>query len=177
MASVRSRNDKLFFDFYYQNIRCREQTLLKDTEANRIKLEKVLENIEIQIMLERFVYRDMFPNSNRYKAFKLFDDQIKANATNRADVTLQSIPNFDTVNYKWLEESKIHWKISHIKNVSMIFERYLIPEFGKFNLRARSRIESALLPEVTRQASDGVLFNEADNQKRKSNYCWSKICL
>ncbi|MGS0535903.1 Arm DNA-binding domain-containing protein [Pseudoalteromonas sp. SaAl2] len=40
MASVRSRNNKLFFDFYYQNIRCREQTLLKDTKANRIKFEK-----------------------------------------------------------------------------------------------------------------------------------------
>lgn len=96
MASVRSRNDKLFFDFYYQNIRCREQTLLKDTKANRIKLEKVLENIEIQIMLDRFVYRDMFPNSNRCKAFKLFDDQIeaiKANETNKADVILQNVPN------------------------------------------------------------------------------------
>lgn len=142
MASVRSRNDKLFFDFYYQNIRCREQTLLKDTKANRIKLEKVLENIEIQIMLDRFVYRDMFPNSNRCKAFKLFDDQIeaiKANETNKADVILQNVPNFEAFAYEWLEESKIHWKISHFKNVSMIFERYLIPEFGKFNLDEISR--------------------------------------
>ena len=38
MASIRSRNQKLFFDFYYQGIRCREQTSLNDTKLNRSRL-------------------------------------------------------------------------------------------------------------------------------------------
>lgn len=142
MASIRNRSGKLFFDFYYQGIRCREQTLLLDTKANRNKLEKVLGNIEAQIMLDRFVYRDVFPKSSRCSVFKKYDDQIQAlmeNTTNKSDLIVVNIPTFEQFAYEWLEESKIHWKISHYKNVVMIFERYLIPEFGQFRLNEISR--------------------------------------
>ncbi|MFM9597383.1 phage integrase central domain-containing protein, partial [Streptomyces scabiei] len=46
---------------------------------------------------------------------------------------------FEQFAYEWLEESKIHWKLSHYKNVVMIFERYLIPEFGQFRLNEINR--------------------------------------
>jgi integrase len=51
MASIRARADsgKLFFDFRFQGTRCREQTLLDDTPANRRRLEKVLQRIELEI--------------------------------------------------------------------------------------------------------------------------------
>ncbi len=51
MASIRARADsgKLFFDFRFQSVRCREQTLLDDTPANRRRLEKVLQRIELEI--------------------------------------------------------------------------------------------------------------------------------
>ena len=42
MGSIRSRDGKLFLDFHYQQVRCREQTKLTDTPANRQKLAKVL---------------------------------------------------------------------------------------------------------------------------------------
>ena len=45
MASVRSRNGKLFLDFYYVGERCREQTELDDTPMNRRKLDRLLQNI------------------------------------------------------------------------------------------------------------------------------------
>ena len=37
MASIRARKDNgmLFLDFRYQDVRCREQTALTDTAANR----------------------------------------------------------------------------------------------------------------------------------------------
>ena len=40
MGKIRSRTetDKLFFDFIYLGERCREQTALSDTPANRKKL-------------------------------------------------------------------------------------------------------------------------------------------
>ncbi|KDC53278.1 hypothetical protein [Pseudoalteromonas fuliginea] len=36
--------------------------------------------------------------------------------------------------------------------------------------RLLSQIEDVLLPEVARQASDGLLFNEADYQKIEKNF-------
>jgi len=43
MGKVRARSDnsKLFLDFYYQGVRCREQTALVDSPANRRKVEKL----------------------------------------------------------------------------------------------------------------------------------------
>ncbi|EKD98975.1 MAG: Integrase family protein, partial [uncultured bacterium] len=51
MPSIRSRvdSDLLFFEFRFMGVRCREQTLLPDTPANRKKLEKVLDKIESEI--------------------------------------------------------------------------------------------------------------------------------
>lgn len=65
MGSIRIRNEtgKLFFDFKFQNIRCREQTTLDDNKANRSKLQKVMDKIDAEITLGQFVYRNYFPNS------------------------------------------------------------------------------------------------------------------
>ena len=63
MPSIRSRADNglLFFDFRFHGDRCREQTLLSDTPANRRKLEKVLDKIEAEIAeLEDGEEKDMF---------------------------------------------------------------------------------------------------------------------
>ena len=48
MGSVRVRaaNKRLYIDFRHQGIRCREQTLLEDTPANRKKLQKLLARID-----------------------------------------------------------------------------------------------------------------------------------
>ncbi|MCR3895205.1 DUF3596 domain-containing protein [Aeromonas caviae] len=73
MGSIRSREGKLFFDFHYQMIRCREQTLLKDTKLNRCKLEKIMGEIDGAIRLGRFIYRDYFPNSKRCAQFDQCD--------------------------------------------------------------------------------------------------------
>lgn len=56
MGKVRSRSDngKLFLDFYFQGVRCREQTTLADTPANRRKVQKLLERIELEISEGRF---------------------------------------------------------------------------------------------------------------------------
>ncbi len=71
MGSIRKRSDTglLFFDFRYQSKRCREQTALKDTLANRARLEKVLKNIEKEIKDGAFEYHKYFPNSKNLKDF------------------------------------------------------------------------------------------------------------
>lgn len=65
MGSVRARKDNglLFFDFRIRGQRCREQTLLPDTPANRKRMEKVLAKIDSEIEAGTFDYTCTFPNS------------------------------------------------------------------------------------------------------------------
>lgn len=65
MASIRTRKDNecLFLDFYYRGKRCREQTALESTSANRKRLEKILNKIEEEIRLGTFDYARYFPSS------------------------------------------------------------------------------------------------------------------
>jgi hypothetical protein len=70
MPSIRSRSDNglLFMDFRYLGKRCREQTLLPDTPANRKKLEKVLSRIESEIEASTFKYEVYFPKQQGVEA-------------------------------------------------------------------------------------------------------------
>ncbi|MEZ9368434.1 DUF3596 domain-containing protein [Shewanella sp. 10N.286.51.B2] len=134
MASIRSRNNKLLFDFTYKGIRCREQTILVDNKLNRSRLNVILNNIEAEMRLGRFVFKKHFPSSPRCSYFAEIDEKTedaKNNSVNTEEQKLvTNIPTFYEFTSEWLDENKIQWKLSHYKNVSMIFERYLIPHFG-----------------------------------------------
>ena len=66
MSSINVRKDKskLFLDFRFRNIRCREQTELKDTPVNRKRAQNLLNRVQAEIMLGQFDYRATFPNSS-----------------------------------------------------------------------------------------------------------------
>jgi len=64
MGSIRVRKSGyLFFDFRYSGVRCREVTRLRDTKANRRRMERVLRKIEAEITLGTFDYAAYFPKS------------------------------------------------------------------------------------------------------------------
>ena len=65
MAKVRARPEtgKLYFDFFYRGARCREQTDLPDTPANRKRVEAVMRRIETEMQQGTFDYARYFPNS------------------------------------------------------------------------------------------------------------------
>ena len=71
MGSIRRRTDNnlLFLDFRYRDIRCREQTALPDTAANRKKVQKLLDRIEADIAAGTFDYRRYFPASKNAARF------------------------------------------------------------------------------------------------------------
>src|SRR5574340_1487753 len=75
MASiqVRKRTNCLILDFYYKSQRCREQTALPDSAANRKKVQKVLERIEADIASGTFEYRRYFPSSKNAAKFDVVD--------------------------------------------------------------------------------------------------------
>ena len=143
MGSIRVRNDQLFFDFRYQGIRCREQTLLKDTKLNRARLEKIMSDIDKAILLDQFVYRDYFPDSKRCSEFEAFDNEVKQKLEKQTEhLTLVSnFPTFAEFSYQWMSESEVHWKQSHLANVKSILENYLLPNFGALTIDQITRAD------------------------------------
>ena len=65
MAKVTARKEtgKLVIDFTYRGVRCREQTALADTPANRKRAEVALNRLRAAIASETFVYAGFFPGS------------------------------------------------------------------------------------------------------------------
>ena len=124
MGNIRTRkdNDKLFFDFTYQRVRCREQTTLDDTPANRKKLQTILSRIEAEITLGQFNYAAYFPDSPR--ALKFQEQQLRS----RAGVT--DTPLFSDFAAIWVNEMAAQWRISHKDGVELNLEKYIFPVFG-----------------------------------------------
>ena len=60
---VRPETGKLYIDFFYRGVRCREQTDLIHTSENRKKVERLLTAAERAIADGSFVYANFFPGS------------------------------------------------------------------------------------------------------------------
>ncbi|MDW1928591.1 DUF3596 domain-containing protein [Vibrio sp. 947] len=70
MGVINVRNNKLVLQFRYKGQRCREQTQLPDTSANRKRLSHLLKKIEAEIIIDIFDYEKYFPNSKAVSKFK-----------------------------------------------------------------------------------------------------------
>ena len=125
MASIRVREQtgKLFFDFRYRNKRCREQTALDDTPANRRKLEGILKKIEAEITLGTFEYARYFPGSSNARKF------TEADAP-KAMAMRYTTPLFSDFADTWFAEMQAQWRRSHVDTVEITLRAYLKPAFG-----------------------------------------------
>lgn len=77
MAKVRVRKEtgKLYLDFMFAGHRCREQTALSDTPANRKKAEALLQRVQAKILLGELNYAEFFRAVEilqRYSRLKAF---------------------------------------------------------------------------------------------------------
>ncbi|WP_339779312.1 DUF3596 domain-containing protein [uncultured Marinobacter sp.] len=126
MGSVRVREStqKLFFDFKYRGKRCREQTALDNTPANRKKLQAILKRIEAEITLGTFEYHKYFPDSPRAREFTRQAELQRARAAH-------DTPLFSEFSQTWLDEMRIQWRRSYIATIEGTLENYLVPEFGE----------------------------------------------
>lgn len=122
MASVRARRGKLFIDFTFMNIRCRETTNFPDTPANVKKLTLVAKKMEAEITLGIFDYGAYFPKSTRLKEMTALAD--------RAEACISRNPTFRQFSEIWYEEKKIEWRPSYRQKIKIILDKYLLPEFG-----------------------------------------------
>jgi integrase len=126
MASIRCRaqTGKLFIDFKYQGIRCREQTALPDTKENRKKLEIVAQKIDASITLGQFNYVDFFPQSKMVEKFARRDQHLKSLVDGNPILTV------DTFRVQWFEEMRPTWRNSYEGSIQSIFDRHILPAFG-----------------------------------------------
>lgn len=138
MGSINSRQGKLYLDFRYRGIRCREQTDLSDSKTNRRKLTKLLSQITADIRLGCFVYSEYFPGSKRASLF-VDEDRLSTNRRTGfsekytlANNELQSISTIYFVDFakEWYEENEVRWKDSYKESMRIYIDVYLLPKFG-----------------------------------------------
>lgn len=141
MGSVRKRNESglLFFDFRYGGLRCREQTALKDTKANRQKLQRILGQIEMQIKAGVFDYSAMFPGSKALRKLGSpdFPESVRAIEATVVANSSASVPSadlgdsdFEDFANLWFGENEVTWRRSQKKTNRGILNKHLIPAFG-----------------------------------------------
>jgi len=122
MASIRSRGKKLFVDFRYLGVRCRETTNLIDTPENRKKLQKIIERMEAEIVLGTFNYAQYFPKSDKAERMMYLSDRKECITTN--------VPSFKQFAELWFSEKEIEWRATQRRKVREILDMYLLPEFN-----------------------------------------------
>jgi len=127
MSKVRVRKEtgKLYLDFMFAGHRCREQTALPDTPANRKKAEALLQRIQAKILLGQFDYVEFFPGSRNIAKVQPAVSVAAATGNREPEDT----PLFSDFADQWFEESKIQWRSSHTKSVSSILNSSLKPTF------------------------------------------------
>ncbi|MDM1696078.1 site-specific integrase [Thiopseudomonas alkaliphila] len=132
MASVRARKDtqRLFIDFRYMGVRCREQTLLPDNARNRKQLELLVQKMEAQMLVGDFNYAEFFPGSNQLaKLEKAGVINGRTTETSGIEPPQQQTPLFAEFADLWFSENKVQWRGSHTRNVESILNSSLKPSF------------------------------------------------
>ena len=147
MSNIRVRKEtgRLFLDFRVRGVRCREQTDLADTKANRKLLEKLEGKIQEALANGSYQHGHFFPNSK--KILEIDEARLALQIapttllqTNPAPsrtlpvspniLTHPLIPLFVDFANQWYLEMEVQWKRSHKKTTRGILDNILIPLFG-----------------------------------------------
>lgn len=136
MASIRVRKDSglLFMDFYYKGKRCREQTALPDTVANRKKVQKLLDRLTEEMSLGSFDYARYFPNSKMLATLAAAPEPAQGSAIGdplaAANEVAKPTPLFSEFSETWYSEKQVEWRHSHCGQIRQTLDRMLLPHFG-----------------------------------------------
>ncbi|MEZ9577533.1 MULTISPECIES: Arm DNA-binding domain-containing protein [unclassified Vibrio] len=147
MGSINSRSGKLYLDFRYEGMRCREQTALPATQVNQRKLQKLLNQIEADIRLSCFVYSEYFPESKKAQTFLKQDIQAqkrKQELLGNYKTAVQGLQGIETVLFEsfaqeWYDENEVRWKESYKDSMKIYLWSYLVPHFGHLDVAKISR--------------------------------------
>lgn len=140
MGVVRARKETglLFLDFRWNGKRCREQTELKNTAANRRKLERMLQQIESEIQLGRFRYETFFPEKS------ISEDSVPSfllEQKEEVDPKVLRTPLFKDFIEEWLAETRIGWRRSYLVTIRGNIDKYYLSAFGNVRVGAVTRAD------------------------------------
>jgi integrase len=145
MASIRCRKDTglLLIDFRFRGTRCREQTMLPDTAANRARLQTLADRIERSINKGTFRYAEFFPNSPRAKLDgNEAADQDTPSSRDGSKANGASLPLFSEFAEVWFSESEPKWRKRYRASVRDVLDKVLLPFFGSKRLDAIVRADA-----------------------------------
>ena len=123
MATIRSRSGKLFVDFRYMGVRCRETTFMTDSPANLKKLEKIMEKMEAEIVLGTFDYAAYFPKSPKAQEMMNLKNKVQSFST--------QTPKLSAFSEIWFAEKQVEWRESYKRKVATTLSNYILPYFGE----------------------------------------------
>lgn len=149
MANVRARPESgcLFLDFRYRGARCREQTTLADTPANRRTLESLANRIKREIAKGSFDYRAFFPDSPRAAQFGALStpssgqSSSPTNPTSVAPAIQENTPTLSEFSETWYNENKPRWRDTHTETIRGTLDGHLIPKLGDKPVGALTRAD------------------------------------
>lgn len=150
---TRSHKGKLFIDFRYQGVRCREYSPFPDTPQNRESFRLLEKQIRDEIRAGTFEYARHFPYSKKAQRFAtrprlLFSEFVKKWLENRSPFLEDG-----TLNIREVKPST--WRTD-----SLTVARYLIPAFGDLYL---DEITTAAALELRERLKKTKLSNKRIN--------------
>lgn len=178
MGSIRKREDTglLFIDFRFKGIRCREQTALTDTPANRKKVQKVLERIEAEIAAGTFDYPSVFPGSKNAEKFEVTApppsqtqvNQAVVNAIGQNRAGVAGTPLVRDFVETWFTEKEVEWRRSHKKTIRSDLDSRIIPHWGDWEVGRITKSDllayRADLAKVQARGKESMLSNRRINK-------------
>ena len=149
MANVRARPESgcLFLDFRYRGARCREQTTLADTPANRRTLEGFANRIKRDIAKGSFDYGSFFPDSPKAAQFGSLSTSSPVQSasptipTSAAPVIQENTPTLAEFSETWYNENKPRWRDTHTETIRGTLDGHLIPQLGDKPVGALTRAD------------------------------------
>ena len=133
MAKVTARKEtgRLVIDFTHRAVRCREQTALDDTVANRRRLQPVVDRIKKAIGDGSFRYADFFPNSPQCARFDEAAHGVSQEiAPTPASADRPETPSFRIFADQWLTNHAVEWRRSHVRVLRSTIDGHLVKHFG-----------------------------------------------
>lgn len=182
MGSIQVRKESgcLIFDFYFKGIRCREQTALTDSAANRKKVQKVLERIEVEIAAGTFDYPRFFPGSKNAEKFEVTappssPTQVKQAVVNalgqgnkQGSAGVAGTPLVRDFAETWFTEKEVEWRRSHKKTIRSDLDSRVIPHWGDWEAGRITKSDllayRADLAKVQARGKESMLSNRRINK-------------
>jgi integrase len=148
MGKVRARKEtgKLYFDFVYMGKRCREQTALEDTPANRRRVGPVMKRVDAEIAAGVFNYRANFPNSKIAAKFEPDSVPVEKSKDSSGKIEMTescqgNSPTFGEFSETWLAENEVRWRRTTRGLRRDMIRSHLFPRFGEMRVGQVTRAE------------------------------------